>query len=74
LFEAHEERNYCDWLKFGMVAAAITNCFLKKGVKALTANDFVSRGKEEKRKEQTPEEMMQMVKVLNAAFGGEVVK
>lgn len=53
--------------------ALVRNMFLEKGEKPFTPADFIPGMQPQKKKQQTPEEMLAVVKMLNAAFGGEVI-
>ncbi|MDD5486984.1 MAG: hypothetical protein PHW65_05475 [Dehalococcoidales bacterium] len=54
----------------------LANAFRGKGKKVYKLEDFMLGGKKkrEPKKKQSIEEMVTMVEILNAAFGGKVVK
>lgn len=58
-----------------LVCSVIANCRMrgKDDNKIFTPNDFMP-GRKHKKKEQTPEEMLAIAKMLNAAFGGKVIE
>lgn len=59
-------------LQAGIVASIIYNALRKKGSKGKSASDFLL--KFGKRKERTPEELLQRVELFNSAFGGKDVR
>lgn len=56
--------------RFGMVAAAATNVHLKKGAKPVQPSDFFPPFEKRHKTTQTWQEQLQIVEMLNIAFGG----
>ena len=63
-----EER---DDLRAGIIASVVANVHRSKGGKTWKPSDFVLEFQPREREPQTEEQMMQMARLLNAAFGGE---
>lgn len=57
-----------------IVCAVLANIYRdeKKRRKPFTPLDFMPSGEKPRAKQQTPEQMFRMIKMLNAAYGGKV--
>lgn len=62
-----------DWLNYraALVCSVVANVFRGKNVKPFKPDDFMPK---RKTKDQTPEQILATVELLNAAFGGDVVE
>lgn len=87
VLEKHSSRELTEWMAFmqvepfgeeradlraGIVASTIANVVRKKGGKMAKPEDFMPKFNV-KKEEQTIEEQLNVVKMLNAALGGEVI-
>lgn len=64
--EDQERRDY----RSAMICTILANVYRKKGARAFNEQDFMPKYPKQKKK-QTAEEMLETVKLLNKAFGGE---
>jgi flagellar basal body rod protein FlgC len=77
LLEEHENQEKRADARAALIASILANVNRdrKKRKKPFTLEDFMLTGKKkEPKKKQSIEEMIEMTKILNAAFGGKVVK
>lgn len=85
VLDKHTSRELTEWMAFislepigytrgdlqaGIIASTIANVNRKKGTKPFKPQDFMPQF-DDYEEEQSPEEMLKTVEMLNAAFGGE---
>jgi len=72
IIEGYNIREDREFFRFGIVASVIANCNRNKdkNPRAFTPSDFIPK-KDVDKKKQKWEDQLEMVKLLNIAYGGE---